>query len=424
MDATLTPNSAQKIYKRIFIVAVIYLLVDYARLQDILPLSGLRPGMVSIVLLTALLIASGAVLKGFRSKQMKLIAAFILLLAAHIPFARNTYFAYTTTLSLVMMLPFMLAVILCVDCRAQLDKLIFIFVCITIFLASYSLLHHGHGPGSYFTDENDMALFINMWIPFCYFLMFSEKRQSRKLLYGSGLLLGLASVVVSLSRGGFVGLLGVGVICWIFSSKKILSLVLIGMLSLMLYAFAGDQYWQEMSTTGDVEEGTAKERIELWKSGWAMFLDRPLGVGGYNYPMNLPDYQTNYFKRNMWGKAAHSLWIQLITEIGAAGILVYALLLYYNCKDISVTGKVLRKSDDESVYLRNVSRAVLASLSGYFLSGTFISVLYYPHYWYMTAVLVAIKQIASSYAKGNQKAPIDPVFGQLINQRLAPDYIK
>jgi O-antigen ligase len=405
MEATKTINSETKIYKRIFLFAIVYVIVDYARLQDILNLNALRPGMISILILTGYLLASGAVKAGFASKQMKLMVLFIILLAVHIPFARNTHFAYGTTLNMVLMLPFMLAVILCVDCRRQLEKLIFILLCIMIFLSTYSLLHHGMGPGNYFTDENDMALYINMWIPFCYFLFFSEKQMYRKLFYGLGLVVGVASVIVSFSRGGFAGLIGVALICWIFSSKKILSIVLITILSFMVYTYAGDQYWKEMNSTSDVEEGTAKERIELWKSGWDMFLDNPLGVGAYNYPMHLPDYQTAYFKRNMWGKAAHSLWVQLITEVGIFGILIYTMLLFFNFKDVYVMGRASGKAGDDLLYVSNVSRAMLASFVGYFLSGTFLSVLYYPHYWYLTGILIAMKQISvSCSAEIDQKA--------------------
>ena len=49
----------------------------------------------------------------------------------------------------------------------------------------------------------------------------------------------------------------------------------------------------------------------------------------------------------------------------------------------------------EKNYIYYLSLAFMASLVGYFSSGTFLSVLYYSHYWYITAILVATVKIAN-----------------------------
>ena len=75
------------------------------------------------------------------------------------------------------------------------------------------------------------------------------------------------------------------------------------------------------------------------------------------------------------------------------GIVIFFRLLFYNLKDIfSLKTKNKELSDDER-YLNSMSIAFLASLAGFFASASFISVLYYPHYWYLTAVIVAAAQI-------------------------------
>ncbi|MFZ2799444.1 MAG: hypothetical protein WAZ30_04425, partial [Syntrophorhabdus sp.] len=91
------------------------------------------------------------------------------------------------------------------------------------------------------------------------------------------------------------------------------------------------------------------------------------------------------------------LWFTLIPETGILGIIIYFMLLYYNIKDIFEVKRMNSLRDSpESRYLYNMSIAMLASLAGFFASATFLSVLYYTHYWYMTAIIIAIANISKN----------------------------
>jgi len=273
-----------------------------------------------------------------------------------------------------------------------------------IYVSCYSLFYKG-GSGNYFKDENDLALYINMWLPFCYFLFRAEKRKVKKIVYASGLLIGIASIVMSFSRGGFVGIVCVFLVIWLFSARKVISLVVIGCLATSVFLFAPKNYWTRMETIKEADKGTAIERRLSWEAAWAMFLDNPLGVGGNNFPVRFPEYQSSEFKKGMWGRAAHSLWFTLISEIGIFGIIIYGLLLYYNVRDILYLKRINKdKKNGDLVYLQSFSLATVASLAGYFASGTFLSVLYYPHYWYLTGMLVATTNVAKNITKENSSS--------------------
>ena len=379
-----------------FFFTLMYLVIDYGRPQDILPIGDLRPGMIIILILSLFLLFHGRI-REFSNKQMKMIAFFIILLGLYVPFARNNYFAFLATKDMLTFVPFILSISICITSIKRLKNVFLVSVCLLIYISGYALFNNGVGSGNYFHDENDISLFINMWLPFCYFLFFLEKDRLHKFIYLTGLITGLSSVIVSFSRGGFVGLLCVSLVCWFYSSRKILSLLPIFLLAVVVILVASDRYWERMGTIQEVQEGTAALRIESWKAGWNMFLDNPLGVGGNNFQVRFPEYQTDYFRRDMWGRAAHSLWFTLIPELGIIGISIYFLLIKYNLKDIVYLRKLNNRKTDRSSelqYLHTLSGAFIASLAGYFSSGTFLSVLYYPHYWYMTGILVATTRVA------------------------------
>ena len=379
----------------------LYIILDYTRIYNVFNLGFLRPLMILSLVLIYYIFSSGEYHKA-KSKQLSYIWFFIFLLACYIPFARNNYYAFAVAKSQLLYMPFIISVIITINSVDRLKKFILLLISIEIYIALYAFTHSGIGPGNYFLDENDLSLYLNMWLPFCYFLFFAYKRKKNKILCLTGLVLGLLSIVVSFSRGGFLGLIAMAIVLWLFSKKKIVTLFAILFFSGIMFLFAGEKYWAEMSTSINAEEGTGKARIESWKSAWAMFLDKPLGVGGGNFMIHFPEYQTDFFKRGMWGRASHSLWFTLIPELGIIGIYIYFTLIFYNLKDIFRLKNIqFDDRDEDKKFLAYTGRAFIASLAGYFVSGSFISVLYYAHYWYLIGLIVATTKISKNYSNSN-----------------------
>ncbi len=371
--------------------------MDYARLYNLLHLGFLRPLLLNTLVLI-FFILKFTDWNSVKCKQIKYLWLFVFLLSIYIPFAMNNSFAYRAFKTQVLYMPFILSTMICINSIQRLRNFILICICIEIYISIYAINHNGLGPGNYFGDENDLALYINMWLPFCFILYFSDKNKIHRVIYIVGLASGLIAIIVSFSRGGFVGLIAVAFTLWSFFNKKILTLVLLSSILFLMLVIGADKYWEEMSTITNTKEETANTRLLSWEAGWKMFLDNPLGVGGYNFQVRFPEYQSKEFTRNMWGRAAHSLWFTLFPELGILGIYIYFVLLYYNIKDILFIKKIeIEDSNDDMQYLNHLSVAFLASLAGYFASGTFLSVLYYAHYWYMTGIIVAANKVTKKY---------------------------
>ncbi len=390
MTAVTTTNSKNTVW---FYLLFVYLLFEYGRLHVTLNIDFARPIMILIVIFTGMILLSNQLFT-LKNKQVTLLWMFIFLLALFIPFARNNFYAYQCTKTMLLYMPFIVSVIICVNTIERLKMIVFICVLIMMYISIYAITHHGHGPGNYFLDENDLSLYINMWIPFCYFLFFYEEKWVLKLLYAVSLILGLAAVVVSFSRGGFIGLIAVALTIVMFSKRRLISLAIILITILFIILFSDESYKSEMKTITDTKESTAIERIESWKSGWNMFLDNPLGVGGNNFLVRFDEYQTDYFKRGMWGRVAHSIWFTLLPELGLGGVIIFGFMLYYNIRDAFHLKRIsIPAMKRETIYLNQLGQAFIASLAGFFASATFLSVLYYAHYWYMLGFIVAATSI-------------------------------
>jgi hypothetical protein len=80
-----------------------------------------------------------------------------------------------------------------------------------------------------------------------------------------------------------------------------------------------------------------------------------------------------------------------------------------NFRDINWIRRFKKTSDKDIQFARYLSLAFLASLCGFFASGTFITVNYYPHFYYLTAMIVTTARIAKSRSDQNDNVHIAPL---------------
>jgi probable O-glycosylation ligase (exosortase A-associated) len=380
-----------------FVLVVLGLILEYARPQDRLEIIGaIHPNWILTSLMVIALLGSGQLSRA-ASPQIFRMLLLLALLCLHVPFAVNNGRAFYTTLGMFLMLPLVLSIVIFVDSSERLRTMMNWWTFIAFYAALNGIAGGGIAGSSFLNDENDFSLLMSMMLPFPLCLFAHEPKKWMKLAYLSTSFLCVLSIVASASRGGAVALLAVLAVVWLASPRKMLFLVLVGILSVGVYLAADQKYWDRMATTTDTAEGTARERIESWKAGWEMFKDHPLGVGSGNFAVRFPEYQSDYMTRSMWGRQAHSLWFTLLSELGIPGVLLYLSLLGWNVRDLL---RLRRLSRDEPVhgYAHYMSVAFIASLVGYLTAGTFLSVLYYPHYWYLTAMIIATRRIVERVA--------------------------
>jgi O-antigen ligase len=347
----------------------------------------------------------------------------------HIPIAKNNYWAFWTTYSQVGYLLLFLCIIAFVTNSKRLIFFIDLWILINVSCALLGIIHNGLVPHHAFMgDENDFALVMTMAIPFAYFMFLETNSIKKKIFYLAACGLFIGATVVSFSRGGLIGLVPVAAYCWYKSPKKLLASVLIGFMLIIFLSFTTERYWTEVKTifTEEThEDGTGAQRRYYWKCAWRMFLDHPIiGVGPSNFPWNIEKYERIVGIRDQrlhGGTVAHSLYFTLLSELGLVGILLFCGMLYFFQKDkkwiISKEKEYFLKSTKKNIQLsvedkeiiqqlkkiKFVSFAITGALIGYLISGAFLSVLYYPHFWLIIAALsLAHKNIVAQIVESGE----------------------
>jgi hypothetical protein len=290
-----------------------------------------------------------------------------------------------------------------------------------VYAALYAITHKGFGPG--WQDENYVGVLMSMAFPFAYFSIFIAERVFSRVVFAVAAGLFVAAVVVSFSRGGFLGMAVVLLYCVIRSPKR-WPLLLVGpVLAIAIAAFATPQYWSEMETITDPGEKTAELRLDLWKIAFWMFEANPLtGVGPGNYVWNVGDFQSSeqfarYHRSLAASAVTHSLYFELLAELGLVGTILFVATLYRNHRDLRFVDRETREEPEgASASARDVrraryyERALAGSFVGVLACGATVSILYYSHLWILTAMVVALKESTRALLDRGQMAgvPAEP----------------
>ena len=275
-------------------------------------------------------------------------------------------------------------------------------------LSIQGILSGGTGPGGFVEDENDLAMALNMGMPYAF--MLSRAKTLPYLLKKLLLILGVVmcfGVIATSSRGGFLGLIAVIGMFWWWSEKRVLNLLVsgvilvIGAIAAYKLGFIPDSWIADMQTIENTEDETRNERIHSWVLGWWMFLESPIwGVGVENYAWNVnrmeaylpydPDY------KSLQGRQSHSVFFTLIPELGLIGIFIFLSILWYMDKGCRNVARAFRhhSQSDEIHDLALMAKAIRVGMVTFLVTGTFISVLYYPHFWYLLGFLVVTEREA------------------------------
>lgn len=253
---------------------------------------------------------------------------------------------------------------------------------------------------SFLGDGNDFAWSACIIVPFTIFLMQSSTGKLSKMVWLATACFLILSIVGTQSRGGSLALGSVILYFLIKAKKKMIGLIGIGMLAILVTAFAPQVYFDRMASVRDYQtEGSAQGRIMAWKSALRMAVDHPIvGVGAGHFPVKYGiEYRPPGVGRTEipWS-TAHSIYFLALGEYGFTGIvallgLIISNLLRNRRRIISLN--TVNLSDSKVEW--NLAVTIQASLIGFAVGGAFLSGITYPHLYILIALMESINLITS-----------------------------
>jgi O-antigen ligase len=404
--------------RQLLVAFVMLVFVEYWRPQDILtPLAALKPGLITLGVVVIFLLRTFDKVD-LEDAILRAAFAFLAVVTLGIFVAVNQRFWYWSLQAVATSVAvWMLAAPILLRTQQTRRSVLRLMLLTFMFLAMWALTHNGLGPGSFLTDENDLGLALVIGVAFAWGASINESSRAWRCIAVAGLGLMVAGVIVTGSRGAFVGLVGtvMGIVC--LSPRVFRTLMVLSLVIAMSIPLVPAEYLGEVQSIGDQQDSTRKERLYSWNRGLEMYVANPvIGVGAGNFPWRVGEFEQSpkaLAEReglfSIAGRVVHSLYFQLLPETGTLGGIAYFSALFLA---LIRARRYLRSGDcDADDSYKQLAMSVGAGLVGFSLGAAFISVLFYPHFWMLVGFAIAIPRGGDISVVGSRKPPGESTAG-------------
>lgn len=239
--------------------------------------------------------------------------------------------------------------------------------------------------GGMFDNPNDLALHLVTLVPLAVGLAFARRGLLAKIAYILCAALFVAGVVVTFSRGGFLGLsVASGVMAWKLGRKNRFLVMTLGALVLCVFiAAAPGGYGQRVSSMfgGDLTGSADARRDILWRSTLVALRHPLTGVG-----------IGNFHHQGQRDQVSHNAYTQVAAEMGFAALAFYLLLMVTPLRRLrEVEREALGAKDRAPFYYLAVG--IQASIVAYMVSSFFASVAHLWYVYYLVAYAVCLRRL-------------------------------
>lgn len=227
----------------------------------------------------------------------------------------------------------------------------------------------------------------------------------------------LNAIIISGSRGAFLGLLAGGVVAYLFCPAglrvRFKGLAALGIV--LFFMLAHQQFLERIGTLFESAFGESQEeldhsatsRIEIAGAGWQMALDHPLGTGFRGHailsPLYLDDQYLTSAKRvsaEGGGRSAHNLIMAALVEFGFVGAaLILFLYLVAAMALMSLRRRAQRRRDTDSSLF---CALVASTLTVVFVAGQFTNYLHAEMQYWMFGLIAALGTMTARTEKCEQ----------------------
>lgn len=254
--------------------------------------------------------------------------------------------------------------------------------------------------GGFFGNPNDLATCFDLLLPLALAFGLMERGLMRMLYFACALAMA-AGVMVTFSRGGFLGLVGAGCVMLFKSARHNRALVgccLVAVFGLFLLA-APSGYGGRISSIFDIggdPTGSAKARRDLLERASILALHHPvIGVG-----------MGNIHIYSIHEQVAHNSFLEISTELGGLGLIAYLALIFAPLRSLRRNERELLNSRDESQAPARGEKcphetyylvvAVQAILVAYVICSFFSSIQYLWYLYFPVAYAISLRRICAT----------------------------
>ncbi|HEX8904120.1 MAG TPA: O-antigen ligase family protein, partial [Longimicrobiaceae bacterium] len=242
------------------------------------------------------------------------------------------------------------------------------------------------GAPGFFQNSGEFGIQMCVFLPMIVFFITGLGRHwSRltKIVFWGIAVTAVTGIVASSSRGALIGMAAVALWLLMKTRYRFRALVGIALFTAFVVAILPREQKDRLNAMGKDDDKTSVSRKEYWKHGREIIATYPvLGIGYENWA----DYhETNYGVRAL----PHNIFIQAGAELGYTGLAAFGAMIVATFWVNRKTRKIAKTLPDGR-FLHDSAHGLDGALVGFLVSGSFVTVLYYPFFWINLALTVAL----------------------------------
>lgn len=218
-------------------------------------------------------------------------------------------------------------------------------------------------------NPNVLGEYILLVLPASVGLMWVNKRFEAKVVYAAVSALMFGALILTFSRGCWIGIMAAAAIFITFAAGKLWGLGLIALPIIPM--ILPESIINRFSSIGNMEDSSTSYRVYIWMGTLAMIKDfwlSGIGMGQKAFTQVYPFYSYN----GIVAPHSHNLFLQILVESGIAGIAVFLIIAVLFLRRVMTGYQAGGKGDS----LSTVMTALSAGICGFLLQGMFDNCFY------------------------------------------------
>jgi O-antigen ligase len=240
-------------------------------------------------------------------------------------------------------------------------------------------------------NPNDLALMLNLLIPIAGALFISARQPGARLVAAAVMLLGIAAVVVTFSRAGFITLAVIGVlsIVALIRQRAPAAAVLLLLATAPLPLLVPDRYVDRLATITNIEAdptGSAQGRWRDFQVAAEYIADHPIVGAGLGQDL----LALNEARGHATWRSVHNAFLQSAVDLGLPGLVLLTALLVVSFR---TTGQIRRlaAADPGLAQLAVLAQGVQISLAAFAVAALFHPIAYQFYFFGLAGLAVALR---------------------------------
>jgi len=256
-------------------------------------------------------------------------------------------------------------------------------------------------------DNNGLALALIITLPLTNYLRMQAENRFIKMGLAGVMVLTLAAIIGTYSRGGVVAMGAMLVFMWLKSRAKFVTGVLAVVTISTAFFFMPAQYLERINTVAEFQtDGSFQGRVDAWDVAIKTASDNLFGAG-FDGPRQQSVW--NRYRPDAQARASHSIYFMVLGEHGFIGLGLYLSICLLAWRNLSRTLSWTR-DQPSLLWARDLASALQIAMVGFMIGGALLPMAYYDGFLIIIAISACLVRIVQeSVSRVDEKSHYEPL---------------